>query len=61
MKLQIGTKVKFLNATGGGIVRGFRDDKIVLVETDDGFEIPVLANELIVEENTSYSPEDNLH
>jgi hypothetical protein len=55
MKLQIGTRVKFLNDTGGGIIRGFRDDKIVLVETDDGFEMPILATELIIEQESSYS------
>lgn len=55
MKLQIGTRVKFLNDVGGGIVRGFQDDKIVLVETDDGFEMPVLSTDLIVEEESSYS------
>jgi hypothetical protein len=54
MKIQIGTRVKFLNDVGGGIVRGFRDDKIVLVETDDGFEMHVLVTDLILEESAYY-------
>lgn len=58
MKLQIGSRVKFLNDVGGGIVRGFRDDKIVIVETDDGFEMPVLSTDLIIEERTSYGTDD---
>ena len=61
MKLQIGSRVKFLNDTGGGIVREFKDDKIVVVETDDGFEMPVLSTDVIVEQRSSYGtdePED---
>jgi hypothetical protein len=54
MKLQIGSRVKFLNDVGGGTVRGFKDDKIVIVETDDGFEMPVLPTDLIIEESSSY-------
>ena len=46
--MQIGDKVRFLNATGGGIVKGFKNNNIVLVEEDDGFETPVLIRECIV-------------
>lgn len=47
MTFRKGDKVKFLNDVGGGTVIGFRDNKIVLVETEDGFDIPVLAIELV--------------
>ena len=42
-----GDRVKFLNDTGGGIVKEFRDSKIAIVLIDDGFEVPVLISELI--------------
>ena len=58
MRIQIGTKVKFLNEVGGGVVRGFSQDKYALVETDDGFEIQVLLNELLPDPGQSFSEED---
>ena len=54
MNIRVGTKVRFLNEIGGGIVKGYRDDKMVLVENQDGFLIPMLINELIIEEHGSY-------
>ncbi|MBP5137118.1 MAG: DUF2027 domain-containing protein [Paludibacteraceae bacterium] len=48
--IKIGDKVRFLNAVGGGKVVGFQDKNIVLVEEDDGFETPVLVNEVVVVE-----------
>ncbi|MDR1645432.1 MAG: DUF2027 domain-containing protein [Tannerellaceae bacterium] len=51
MNIQTGDKVRFLNSVGGGIVRRFQGKDQVWVETDDGFEIPVLARELVVVEN----------
>ncbi|MBN1952310.1 MAG: DUF2027 domain-containing protein [Bacteroidales bacterium] len=55
MRIQIGTRVKFLNDVGGGIVRGFSDDRYAMVENNDGFEIPVLLNELLIDEASGYS------
>jgi len=46
--MKIGDKVRFLNTTGGGIVRGFQGKDIVLVEDEDGFDIPVLIRETVV-------------
>lgn len=46
--MKIGDKVRFLNATGGGIVKGFKGKDIILVEDLDGFEIPILAKECVV-------------
>lgn len=48
MKLKIGDKIRFLNAVGGGIVKGFQNKDIVLVEEEDGFETPVLIRECIL-------------
>ena len=48
MTLKIGDKVRFLNSIGGGIIRGFQRNNIVLVEEPDGFETPVLATECVV-------------
>ncbi len=50
MNYKVGTKVKFLNDIGGGIIRRFQDDKVALVENEDGFELPVLISELIPDE-----------
>jgi len=44
---KIGDKVKFLNETGGGIVRDIVDPDMVMVETEDGFEIPFMTSELL--------------
>ena len=45
--LQIGDTIRFLNTVGGGIVKGFQDKNIVIVEDENGFDFPVLANECI--------------
>ena len=50
MNFKVGTKVKFLNDIGGGFIKRFQDDKVALVENEDGFEIPVLISELIPDE-----------
>ncbi len=47
MNLKPGDKVSFLNDKGGGIVTKIVDDTLVHVIIEDGFEIPVLAKELI--------------
>jgi hypothetical protein len=46
--MKTGDKVRFLNAVGGGIVRGFKNRDVVLVEEEDGFEMPVLIRECVV-------------
>lgn len=47
MIFKLGDKVSFLNDRGGGIVTKVIDDTLVHVTIEDGFEIPVLAKELI--------------
>ncbi|MDU1891138.1 MAG: DUF2027 domain-containing protein [Dysgonomonas sp.] len=46
--MKIGDKVRFLNTTGGGVVKGFQGKDVVLVEDEDGFDIPVLIRECVV-------------
>jgi len=48
--MKIGDKVRFLNAVGGGIVKRFKNNDIVWVEEEDGFETPTLIRECIVVE-----------
>lgn len=49
MKFKVGDKVKFLDEPGGGKVTAIVDDKMVKIETDEGFEMPVLMSELILD------------
>lgn len=44
--VKVGDTVRFLNAVGGGVVTRI-EGKVAYVE-DDGFETPVLANEIVV-------------
>ncbi len=53
--MRIGDKVKFLSETGGGKVAGFKGKNIVLVEDEDGFQIPTNINEVVVVKNEDYS------
>jgi len=46
--MQIGDKVKFVNETLEGVITRLIDSKTVGVSIEDGFEIPVLKNELII-------------
>ena len=47
MKVKIGDTVRFLNISGGGVITRV-EGKLVFVEDQDGFEVPVLANEVVV-------------
>ncbi|MDR1357019.1 MAG: DUF2027 domain-containing protein [Tannerellaceae bacterium] len=51
MEIKAGDKVRFLNSVGGGVVSRFKGKDTVLVEDEDGFEIPALINELVVVES----------
>ena len=46
--MKIGDKVRFLDSIGGGKVSGFQGSNIVLVEDEDGFEIPTLITQCVV-------------
>ena len=62
--MKIGDKVRFLSEVGGGRVSGFHGKDIVLVEDEDGFDVPMKINEVVVvgEENyeTSHIVETRL-
>ena len=51
MNFKKGDKVKFLNDVGQGEIVRFQDKNIAVVLNDDGFEVPVLMNELLVVES----------
>lgn len=53
--MKIGDKVRFLSETGGGRVSGFQGKNIVLVEDEDGFEIPTPINDVVVVKDDDYS------
>ncbi len=53
--MKIGDKVRFLSATGGGIVSGFQGKDIVLVQDEDGFDIPTPINEVVVIDTDDYN------
>ncbi len=50
-----GDKVRFLSETGGGKIAGFQGRDIVLVEDEDGFQIPTPINEVVVVEQDDYA------
>jgi hypothetical protein len=54
MTFKIGDRVKFLNDEGGGIIIAFLDNKTVEVQTDDGFEMPIPANEILFDSGSVY-------
>jgi len=47
MKFKIGDKVSFLNESGGGVVTAIIDTRLVKVEVEGGFEMPVMVSDLI--------------
>lgn len=47
MHFEIGEKVIFLNDTGSGIIREFKDSNTVIIEDETGFDRPVPVNELV--------------
>lgn len=50
-----GDQVRFLHEVGGGRVSGFQGKNVVLVEDEDGFEIPMLISDVVVVGNEDYS------
>ena len=53
--MKIGDKVRFLSEVGGGIVSGFQGKDIVLVQDEDGFDIPMPMREVVVIETDDYN------
>lgn len=48
MKFKVGDKVKFLNEKGGGVVSKIVSSSMVLVATEDGFEMPTSSGDIIL-------------
>ena len=48
MQFNTGDKVRFLNETGSGVVKSVLSNGKILVEIEDGFEIPYYASELVL-------------
>ena len=55
--MKIGDQVRFLNEIGGGRVAGFQGKNIVLVEDEDGFQVPMLMTEVVVVGEEDYGTE----
>lgn len=53
--MKIGDTVRFLNDVGGGKVAGFQGKDIVLVEDEDGFQIPTMVRDVVVVANDDYN------
>lgn len=52
--MKIGDQVRFLSEIGGGKVAGFQGKNIVLVEDEDGFQVPMRITEVVVVGDESY-------
>ena len=52
--MKIGDKVRFLSEIGGGRVAGFQGKNVVLVEDEDGFQVPMQTSEVVVVGDESY-------
>lgn len=53
MKFKVGDKVKFLNDVGGGIIKKIISPTMVSVMVEDGFEIPIMVNEILPAETSN--------
>lgn len=53
--MKIGDKVRFLSESGGGRIAGFQGNSIVLIEDEDGFEIPTPISEVVIVGDDDYS------
>ena len=51
--MNIGDTVRFLNDIGGGKISAFKPGGIVIVEDEDGFEVPMPADEMVVIETNA--------
>ena len=53
--MKIGDKVRFLSEVGGGRVKAFQGKDVVLVEDEDGFEIPMLRSQVVLIDTDDYN------
>ena len=52
--MKIGDQVRFLSEVGGGRVAGFQGKNVVLVEDEDGFQVPMRITEVVVVGDEDY-------
>ncbi len=57
--MKIGDKVRFIHETGGGVVTAFRGKDTVIVEGEDGFEIPMPIRECVAIDTNEYNFKKN--
>lgn len=57
--VKVGDRVRFLNATGGGVVSKIVNREMVMVTDDDGFDVPTLARECVVVDSGENRPSGN--
>ena len=55
-EFKIGDKVNFLSTVGGGKVTRIIDSRMVMVEVEDGFEIPTLISDLVLDYRSMPAP-----
>ena len=55
-EFKIGDKVNFLSTVGGGKVTKIIDSRMVMVEVEDGFEIPTLISDLVLDYRSMPAP-----
>lgn len=55
-EFKIGDKVNFLSTVGGGKVTKIIDSRMVMVEVEDGFEIPTLITDLVLDYRSMPAP-----
>ena len=58
--MKLGDKVRFLNEIGGGKIVAFQKNNIVLIEDEDGFEIPISITDIAVVSSDDYSTANTL-
>ena len=46
---KVGDRVNFLTDKGGGVVKKIIDTRMVEVEIEDGFNVPVLMSDLVLD------------
>jgi hypothetical protein len=52
MKYKVGDRVKFLNDVGGGMINKIISPTMVIVTAEDGFDIPIMINEILLAESS---------
>ena len=57
---KVGDRVNFLNDKGGGVIKKIIDTRMAEVEIEDGFNVPVLMSELVLDFRTQPSKQQQI-